>query len=391
MKIDIKQIKTTPPNLEFNFCVFGEPNEQITKWVEHWGFKTEKSGPFTNIILFEDVKLSDIFNINDPYKYVDGFSPNLNKFLHIGHLSNLVLAKSFQKLGIGEEFIAILGDTLSTPEQTEDHLTHYKGYCDTFGYDVSKIFMASQVKCDESILVDGEGDYEGTKVFDLGDEKIVGKKGNGKTTYFYQDVALAEELEESTLYMTGNEQDNHFNSVKKIHPHVNHVGLGLVQTKEGKMSSSLGNVVLLGDVIKLLSEMFDGDLKLVYNVLAGQILKSVPKTNKMIDLDTIKNPKTSMGLYISYTMASLKSAGVPVIKTDEFHSQALQYDYIKSVNTMSPSYLFGGLVNICKKVNGLYQTHYIQDNEDNKKMFSVLLSDIELASKKLGLFSVQKV
>src|SRR5271169_1397806 len=45
---------------------------------------------------------------------VDGFSPNLNKQLHVGHLRNLALAKSLHSIYTGTEakFIAFLGCSL---------------------------------------------------------------------------------------------------------------------------------------------------------------------------------------------------------------------------------------------------------------------------------------
>lgn len=392
MKISIDKIKVTPNNMEFNFCVYGEPDSEVSDWIKFWGFKTEKSGPFTNILIPEGLDINEVFIKEKTFKYVDGFSPNLNKSLHIGHLSNLIIAKSFQSMGIGENFISILGDTLTGNEENQKNLKNFNKICKEFAdYKVGKIFMASEMKYDNNLLTDGEGDYGGTKVFDLGDEKIVGIKNNGNTTYFYQDVALAYELQDSTLYLTGHEQDNHFNSLKKLFPKTEHIGLGLVTTKGSKMSSSLGNVILMEDVVEYLNNIFDNDHKLVFNVLAGQILKSDPKVNKNLNMDTITNPKNSQGLYISYTMASLKSAGVVIKEKEDFNSNELKFSYIKAFNQKNPSILFNALYNHCKKINKLYQTHQIKGNDLNNKMFGVLLEDLELSAKKLGLFSINKV
>lgn len=389
MKIDINKIKITPEKFGFNFCQFGKLTEEVKSWVDFWKFNTEKSGPFTNIIV-DDIDFELIFNESISYDYVDGFSPNLNKHLHVGHLSNLVIANAMQKLGIGKEFIAMLGDTLDGEVNKSDALSSYQKYCQEFNYKVDKIFYASDMKLKEDTLKEGEGDYLGSKVFNLGDEKIVGIKSSGLTSYFYQDVALAQHLNSSTLYLTGFEQDNHFKSLKKLFPSTNHIGLGLVLLNGKKMSSSEGNIILLKDFINQLLEMFS-DIKLVYNILAGQILKSAPGSSKSIDMKLISNPKLSLGLYLSYTMAHIKSCGVETKKIKNYVSKELQFAELKSKVNLSPNLLFESLVKHCKSINKLYETHYIKDNKENIELFSTLISDLELGMSKLGMFSIDKV
>lgn len=392
MKININKVKLTPEQFGFNFCQFGKLSDELKQWCDFWKFKTEKSGQFTNIILNEDTDLDLIFEKPFIYKYVDGFSPNLNKHLHIGHLSNLVLANAFQKLNIGEKFIAILGDTLDGNVDKNEALEKFKEYCKEFKYNIDDVFYASEMKMkDESILKDGEGNYVGSKIFDIGDEKIVGIKSSGLTSYFYQDVALAQHLDSSTLYLTGFEQDNHFKALKKIFPNTNHIGLGLVKLNGKKMSSSEGNIIFLKDLFDQLLEIFNNDKKLVYNILAGQILKSTPSSDKSIDTTIISNPKLSLGLYLSYTMAHIKSCGVESKEINKYESKELQFAELKSKTNLLPNILFEALVKHCKKINTLYETHYIKNNPENIEMFSILLSDLELGMKKLGMFSIKKV
>lgn len=392
MKLDINKLKLTPPNLGFNFCVFGKPNDEIKEWCQYWNLEMVDSGPYTNIIINEFFDIPKAFIKPTIYEYVDGFSPNLNKNLHVGHLSNLIIANALQKLGIGNKFIAILGDTLDGKVQKEDALKTYYEKCNEFGYNVDEIFYASKMELkNKNLLSDGDGDYLGSKIFDLGDEKLVGVKSSGNTTYFYQDVALAEHLNAPTLYLTGFEQDNHFKSLKKLYSDINHIGLGLVLLDGKKMSSSEGNIIYLQEFVDGLKLQFNDDIKLVYNIIAGQILKSTLSTNKSIDTKLIGNPKLSLGLYLSYTMAHIKSCGVETQDNNHFYSKELEFYEFKSKYNLSPNLLFDGLVNHCKKINKLYDTHYIKGNSDNIKMFSDLISDLELGMKKLGLFSIDKV
>lgn len=391
MKIDINKVRTTPKGMDFNLCVFGKPSEEIKEWCDYWGFELVESGRFTNIIIPDKFDLSLCFNEEEKFQYVDGFSPNLNKYLHIGHFSNLVIAKSFQSLGIGNNYVAILGDTLDGDVNHDDALEKYQMYCGKFGYKIDEILKASTMKYLGDKLKDGEGDYSGTKIFDIEGQKIVGIKSGGDTTYFYQDVSLAEYLSSSTLYMTGKEQEGHFVLLKKMYPHIKHIGLGLLTVNGKKMSSREGNVIYVKDMLKILGNKFSGNDKLSYNVFAGQVLKSSPNSNKDINTKTIDDVKLSMGLYLSYTAARLKSAGINFSELKKFHLKELQFKYIRSKCNLSPNILFESLVELCKKINTLYEKHTIKGNDEVKSMFSVLLDDLEFGMKKLGLFSINKV
>lgn len=390
MKISINDVRVNPKTSTFGLCVFGEPANHIKEWVEYWGLHTAASEKFTNINLPDNFNMYDAFLDGKVYDYLDGFSPNLNKHLHLGHLSNLVLAKTIQSLGISNKSIAILGDTLTGEVNKEQALESYNNYCKVFNYRVDHMFMASEMTYHGSDLCDGTDQYIGTKIFDLGDEKLVGIKSGGATSYFYQDVALASKLNAPTLYLTGSEQSNHFKALKKLFPYIEHVGLGLVTMDGKKQSSRNGNVIYASEVIDIMNNEFN-NLQLSYNVIAGQILKSNPSSTKDINSKIINNVKMSMGLYLSYTAARLKSAGVNYNMNNTFHSPELNFVYLKSKVNILPNILFQSLVEHCNKINNLYATNKIQGSPENNKMFSLLLDDLELGMKKLGLFSIEKV
>ncbi len=391
MKIDFIKLKTTPKNMEFNLCFYGQMTIEIQEWIKYWGFESQILGNYTNIIIPDTIDFNSIFNSPKNIKYFDGFSPNLNKDLHIGHLSNLILAKSLQKIGIGENTIAILGDTLEGSVDKEDALTKYKLYLKKYNYIIDNIYFASEQILKNDILIDGEGEWLGCKVFDLGEDKIVGIKSTGATSYFYQDVALQQYLNMPTLYLTGYEQNNHFEQLGKLFPHIQHKGLGLVLIDGKKMSSSEGNVIFMEDILTILKDKFSGDENLAWNVICGQILKYGLESNKDVKLSQISDVKLSQGLYISYTMARMFSAGIEKSNVDSFHSKKLNYLLFKSKYLLQPNVLFEGVVDLCKEINSLYVTHIIKDNDDNKKMFQILVDDLILGVNKLGMFIIDKV
>lgn len=394
MKIAIESVKLIPKEVSkyFGVCIYGELDDSIKEWINFHNLKHEQVGSYTNIHI--DQNLEELFiNNSKSFEFVDGFSPNLNKHLHLGHASNLVLAKAFVSMGVAKKTIAILGDTFTGEVTKEEALQKYQENCAKYHYSVDQLYIASQMLCqDESIMVPGAGKYENTKVFIVGEEKIVGVKADGSTSYFYQDVALAQKLNAPTLYLTGKEQCNHFALLKKLFPQTHHLGLGLVKVKGGKMSSRDGNVIMFDEVMHMLKTDFgfesDG---LAYNVLSGLILKSQPSVDKNVDLDTLKNPLNSAGLYLSYTLAKMKSAGVHVEEKQNFSDLTLQFKEMKSKRALTPNVLFEGLTDHAHKMSVLYETHTIKGNEENKKMFASMASDLLLGMQKIGMFNIDKV
>ena len=152
-----------------------------------------------------------------------------------------------------------------------------------------------------------------------------------------------------------------------------------------------GNVIMMEDIINQVSLKFNGDIKLSWNVISGHILKYSPDSIKNIDTKSIDNVKSSWGLYLSYTLAKMKSAGMVPNEKSEFNSNQLKWGYLLSKTEKSPHYLFNSLVEHCKKISQLYTELYIKDNIENQKIYQPLLDDLFLGMKKLGLFDIDKV
>lgn len=404
MKININKIKPVPKHApkssdivetitsdDLTLGVYGEPDSVIKNWIEHHGFSTYKEGSYTNIIIPSSIDFKNLFEDSMTFEYMDGFSPNLNKYLHIGHFSNLVLCKAFKGLGVCKNTVSIYGDTLQGEVSKESALQKLKEYYEHFNFSPDKVLFASEVKYSGNKLKPGTGKKEGTQVFNVNNNEIVGVKSDGSTSYFYQDVALAEILNAPTLYLTGSEQIPHFADLQQLFPHIKHIGLGLVKVDGLKMSSRLGNVIFVSEFIDEMNDIFLSDSNLIYNVFAGFILKSNPEADKNINIKTIDNPKNSAGLYISYTMARLNKAGCVLKAADAFKSLSLQFAFQKAKSALKPNILFEELVSHCKMLNSLYLTHRIQENPENQAMFNEKLADLVLGVKILGMFPVEYV
>jgi hypothetical protein len=364
--IDIYSLSEIPKKFgKSGLCHYGS----ITKEELELDCELEYADGYTNIYLDS---FDEDFTL---FEYMDGFSPNLNKKLHLGHLSNLIFAKTFQSLAIANKTIAIYGDTLEGTDYSNKSQI-------IFDYKVGKEYFASQMTLrDESILTDGEGKYEGTKVWD----NNVMIKSTGATTYFYQDVALRQHLKLPTLYLTGQEQTTHFAELKKYDSNVNHIGLGLVSLNGSKMSSREGNVLFMEEVISKVNEEFN-NLELTYNVLAGSLIKSHPTTNKQINLKDLLDVKKSLGLYVSYSLARLSK--LPIEFVDKEVSPLVKYMYAKSKVKLAPSTLFSKLVDVCQAFNGDYES---KSSQENVELYSQYKVDVEYMFDRLGLYKVGKV
>jgi arginyl-tRNA synthetase len=357
------------------------------------GFEIEEKDKYTNL-LFTDRTTSATFNFTPRFSYLDGFSPNLNKELHVGHFMNLVYAKAFSSMNVAEHTVAIYNDTF--PDTNYEH-ENYK----SFGYKPNLVFYASKIRLPEEwnwIMVDGKGDYAGTKCFVYDDNYQVGIRSNGETTYVYQDVALSYILGKRTLYLTGAEQKEHFEFLDKVADRsdygmskIHHLPLGLITLNGKKMSSRLGNTVMMKDLIASLHEnikVSNADLtndeldKIAYNAFAGSILKSNPKSSKNVNEDILCDLKQSQGLYMSYCLVRLNSMMKTVGECKE--DVMLAFHYHKSVLLQNPSILFNELYEYCKAFSKDYETKsYI----NNKSLYSSYHYNISKYMKLLGLYT----
>lgn len=393
MKISVNKLATTPPNMEWSLCVFGVPSEEVIAWTIFHGLSMETSGKFTNIKIPEDFDLWDALEDIEPYRFMDGFSPNLNKHLHIGHLSNLVIAKAFRSLGLTYDTVSIFGDTLTGEVNRQDAEEALDKWLNWAGYQIDNPYYASQVEY-HSPMVSGIGKYEGTKGFVVNGNYIVGIKSDGSTSYFYQDVALGMELGGATkLYLTGSEQGPHFQSLTGLFPsgEITHVPLGLVTAKSGgrKIASREGEKVMAQDIYDILIKEFPNP-QLAYNVLAGFILNSSPKSSKVINLDLIKDVKQSPGLYLSYTLARLQSAGLKV-NWGALYGNELSYATKKAQSQKNPKVLLAYLMKLAKKINNLYTSVRILDNPEGQELFQPMLNDLATGMIFLGFYPVKEV
>lgn len=397
MKININLFKVSPC---YKYIGIHRNNVtlEINEWFRFHGFELIREGDYINIEI--PVNITDVFSVKEFSTLMDGFSPNRNKKLHIGHLSNLIIAKALSSLN--ENTVTIY--TVNNVDGIADEYTvHIKSLMEEFSYEPMDFTLTENTfnLIDESILIDGKDKFSGTKYIEVNEVKKVCYKQDGSTSYFMEDLPLLYSLSGpfKVAYVTGKEQIEHFDTLKKFAIQylnkdvVNHIPCGHVQVNGKKLSSRDGNVIYAEELIQFVADMFDGNRKLAWNIIAGQILSTRFESDKKLNTDTLDNPKTSVGLYLSYTLARLVSAG---IKLDSNYKSSLSLFVIEqSRSNTSCNTIINHLRYLAQNINMLYddKLNYSISNGKTEviELFNKLGSELLYGMKLLGLYKIDKV
>lgn len=237
----------------------------------------------------------------------------------------------------------------------------------------------------------------------------------GNPTYEGKDMGLAE-LEydsfnyDQSIHVVASEQEGYFQVIFKamelIFPFLKgkkyHLSYGLVDLKEGKMSSRIGNVITVDDLYHVVSEKVREltkqskihiDQELVRVVALGAIkfsyLKFSPSPNMVFDLEESVSLEGDSGPYIQYTYARIQSVLRNAKKevNDEFGDIELdteerailrsllyfQETVEQAATTLHPNLLASYLVELARLYNLFYQKSRIIGSD--KQDFRLKLSE----------------
>jgi arginyl-tRNA synthetase len=298
----------------------------------------------------------------------EGFSPNLNKELHIGHLKNLCIAVAITNI-TGAKPVGMLGAAVGVKEGA---LKKYEEWCDLAGYH-PQVWLDKELPPPTVAMNEGTGEYAGCKVWN----DVVIYKSNGSPTYAAHDLSFAE-LVKPNFYLTGEEQHEHFTSLGLGEKHI---PMGLVLGKDlKKMKSTLkqeGETANLMTADELIAQLLstikatDHPQELVWNVVAWQFNSASVGKNTVLDVEGWCKI-TSPGIYITYTNArigkALKLAQVPDasqmddedIKLCGFASY-VNYYWQKAIDENEPSHVAQFALKLAKKLSEVYSKKSIKD------------------------------
>lgn len=333
---------------------------------------------------------------------IDGFSPNLNKSLHIGHLRQLALARCLSNLlGRRTEFVAILG-CHGILQKAQDELRDWFNFV---GYD-PKLYYDVLMPQDEDIVPrrEGEGEQAGALVWDGPKEPVIvfrkaDDSGHRRATYAFHDLAFAKTVAPD-YYVTGAEQVEHF---QRLGLYDKHLPMGLVLGKDGKKlksrsGDSLKAAEAFAEVSAVLQPVPD-PRKVVWNVIAWNLLATGRAQNVKFDPEAWVKPEAP-GMYISYTWARINSAlagsmqGTAAEMTQADADLAgfagyYHYHATKGQTTFDPAGVANYLYELCRKVTKAYHTERIRDGRPGFQFaVSLCWATIATAMRTLGMFPV---
>lgn len=296
-------------------------------------YREEQAGRYWNYHVTPDCyEWPGNVEYHGPY-IIDGFSPNLNKSLHVGHLRQLVLAKSLSALlnhgGQRAKFVALLGASQGVYKYAQDELNewfNFVNYHPEVYYDVLMPRDQEIVPRYKKLLpyVDPlnrgrtTANWDGVEVplptseqectvWDGPHGHVIVERWDGKPLYTFHDIAFAKTVG-PTHYITGTEQKEHFENLGLGDKHL---VMGLVLGADGKkMKSRTGDSATAAEVIEQVIANLnptDEPKKLAWNVLAWNFLHVARSKTVKFTPEEWTKPEAP-GMYITYTYARLKSA-----------------------------------------------------------------------------------
>lgn len=239
---------------------------------------------------------------------IDGFSPNLNKLLHVGHLRNLALAKSLETLTQTKN-VALLGKSLGVLPEAEKELEEWFSFINYDPETFSDTEVCEQFSVERYLTTEkGDGEYTGCTLWQGAKSPVVIRRSDGRTTYAYHDLAFAN-LVGPTHYLTGAEQKEHF---ENLGLGSRHLPMGLILSPETgkKMKSRDGNALSAKEALQMVMDCLDSTpeaKKLAWNILAWNFLHISRGQDLKFEHEKWSKPDQP-GLYITYTLARLNSA-----------------------------------------------------------------------------------
>lgn len=263
----------------------------------------------------------------EPNKVIDGFSPNVNKELHIGHLRNLALANALAGINKNDKFVAMLGYSLGEKPGAVSNLMDWFKFV---GYDPT-IYRDIDLQLPSEYLAEGIGEFVGALVWNGPKGPVLMKRSDahethpGKYTYSYHELAFAN-IVKPTHIITGLEQKEHFESLGMQNKHL---PMGLVLSWSGKkMQSRDGTAFSATDTMNAIMAKLKPTpypKELAWNILAWNFLRISREKNVKFSASDWTDPDSG-GLYITYTYARIYKALINAVKywVTDFKSNPFQ-------------------------------------------------------------------
>jgi arginyl-tRNA synthetase len=382
-------------------------------------YRYEMVGHYHNYHFTKENYSWPVLDLLSPNYIIDGFSPNLNKELHIGHLRNLAIAKSLSCiLGDNTKFVALLGCSLGVKKAALEgwkYWTNFVGYHPEIFYDLTlpqdvvPVRLPNNEEIDEHTLAcinDGDK-IDLPKVWDGPNGPVNVIRSDGRPLYAFYDLAFAAEVG-PTHYVTGHEQKEHFQSLGFGSKHL---PIGLILGPDGtKLKSRAGDALLATEALELvrlnLRDVSDNvGKKIAWNILAWNMLHAARETNLKFEVEKWVRSE-SPGMYVTYTMARIGSAlsgcsfarrsnnnllteiDVKLLGTASIFNYHLQQAIVK----LDPAPIANYLHDLARVLNRAYDQEPIRNGRyEFACAIGGAYATLKLGMQKLGLFPIDTI
>ena len=307
----------------------------------------------------------------ESFDYIQSLNKDIKKPVDENDLLNLIISKSLISMGAAKSNVSIIEGVSESDKSIKSKMMGYKYFYKSFSYKIDKFL------------------YE--KDFNI-DKNIKEKLKNNKKENFYNDFHIINSLNSRIIFLKNDFDEKSFSYVRE-------------ENKDKKVVECLnvGRVKFLGvdskkenstynEVINQVKGMFS-NLDLCYNVISGIVLSSPRGHNRKIDLSNKDALKKTPGYVFSEVYLKLKNEGIYFENRDDFNSNILQYNLIKSKWYLDPSFLLNALFAHCNNMNEIiYNKKFNLSKDENVRVFlGGMLEDLCLGMNKLGMFQVKKI
>lgn len=396
------------------------PEEQAS------GYRLEVVGRFHNYhVTPARWEWPEVYPVQHKGLIIDGFSPNMNKELHVGHLRNLAIARSLKSILRGSDttFVALIGCSLGVKKAALDgwkRWTNFVHYHPHVYYDVAlpqDVIESREPTVEEVekrvIDVNEPGpDWALPKLWDGPNGPVIVIRADGRHLYAFHDLTFAKEVG-PTHYITGHEQKGHFANLGLGDKHLS---MGLVCGTDGKKLSSRNGTALLATdaleaIITQLGDMADRNTanQVAWNILVWNFLHASRGTDLKFEVEKWVRPEAP-GMYASYTYARVKKALDPMgsayfneigkrdgeITEDDAKLLGLSEQYLyyhnKAITAMDPAPIANFAHELARALGVVYEKERIRDG---RPIFAHVVRHalwrLEHCLTDLGMFLVSEV
>jgi hypothetical protein len=321
-------------------------------WIKSWGFRYKYNNKLneTHFIIPKNFDLKEVFYKREQFEYCLGFNKTRGKSMSESDFLEFVYMKFLKSMGITKKTTSFARGIQGHKKTKLTEMMYYHFVCNKYDNKIDDILYLDEIDLNEK-------SYQYLKNSLL-------KTADNKALILYKNREELPDLDNLKSYLR----------LKKINN---------LQVKSSK-----------GDKIKDFMIGFEDKFsnhKMAYNALFG-IMFSNESGSIKIDFSNKEDFEKSNGVYLTNTLTKLKELGILFERTEDFHSNLLQFYYIKSFQTTNPYFLLNALVEHCKKINEIYDNKdYDLLKDDNVKIFlTSMMEDLILGMKSLGLFLVEE-